>query len=74
MKKRMLLLFVLICMLAVLLTTCLPRDGKFNEGRPAGFLWGIWLGWIAPVSLIVGLFRKGIRIYGNVNTGWWYEF
>lgn len=74
MKKRMLLLFVLICMLVILLTGCLPGDGKFNEGKPAGFLWGIWHGWIAPISLIVGLFRKGIRVYENTNTGWWYDF
>jgi hypothetical protein len=25
-------------------------------------------------SLIVGLFKDGIRIYEPYNTGWWYDF
>ena len=31
-------------------------------------------GWVAPFSLVFGIFRKGIRIYEAVNTGWWYDF
>jgi hypothetical protein len=26
------------------------------------------------VSLIVGLFKDGIRIYEPFNAGWWYDF
>lgn len=35
---------------------------------------GIWHGWIAPLSLIVGLFNSAIRVYEPYNTGWWYDF
>ncbi|HHT69929.1 MAG TPA: hypothetical protein GXZ85_11835 [Firmicutes bacterium] len=55
------------------MTSCLPGDGRNSAERPAGFLWGVWHGWIAPVSLIVGLFRDNIRIYEVANSGWWYD-
>ncbi|MBM4160419.1 MAG: hypothetical protein FJ217_04885 [Ignavibacteria bacterium] len=35
---------------------------------------GIWHGWIAPISLIWGLFDSCIRVYEPINTGWWYDF
>jgi hypothetical protein len=28
---------------------------------------------VAPISLIVGLFRDNIRLYEVANTGWWYD-
>jgi hypothetical protein len=69
-------IFIIISMLAFmfLLTGCMPGDGSYTPSDPAGFFWGIWHGWIAPISLIVGLFNKSIRIYEIVNTGWWYDF
>mgnify|MGYP001218985362 FL=1 len=56
-----------------LLTGCLPGDGRNTSADPAGFLWGIWHGWVAPLSLILGLFRDHIRVYEVANTGWWYD-
>jgi len=56
------------------LTGCIPGDGTHTSEKPAGFLWGIWHGWIAPVSLIIGIFNKSIRVYEVYNTGWWYDF
>lgn len=53
---------------------CIPGDGQHDLHKPAGFFWGIWHGWVAPVSLILGLFKKDIRIYEVFNTGWWYDF
>lgn len=59
---------------ALLLTACAPGSLRFSdEARPAGFLWGIWHGWIAPVSLIWQLFNPSIRIYEANNTGWTYD-
>jgi hypothetical protein len=58
----------------VVLTGCVPGDGTYSAAKPAGFFWGIWHGWIAPVSLILGLFKGNIRIYETMNTGWWYDF
>lgn len=71
MKKVLLLVLLLSAIL--LLTGCLPGDGKNDAQNPAGFLWGIWHGWVAPISLIVGLFRDNIRLYEVANTGWWYN-
>ena len=58
---------------ALLFTSCLPGDGKNTAEKPANFLMGIWHGWIAPVSVIVGIFNKAIRVYEPNNTGWWYD-
>lgn len=55
------------------LTGCVPGDGENTVDHPAGFFWGIWHGWIAPISLIIGLFKNDIRIYEPANIGWWYE-
>jgi len=62
MKKKLLLLAsALIMMLS--LSGCVPGDGTSNAGNPAGLLWGIWHGWIAPVSLIISIFKPEISIY-----------
>jgi len=57
-----------------ILTGCLPGDGTSSSDKPAGFFRGIWHGWVAPISLIGGLFNKNIRVYEVYNTGWWYDF
>ena len=60
-------------LLAAALSGCFPRGGKYSPLEPAGFLSGVWHGWIAPFSLIVGIFNSDVRIYETFNTGWWYE-
>jgi hypothetical protein len=74
MKKKVCLLIFLAAAIALTLTACIPGDGTYTSSRPAGFLWGIWHGWIAPISLILGIFNKNIRVYEAVNKGWWYDF
>ena len=74
MKKKFFILCILIVSFSLILTGCMPGDGTYTSDKPAGFFWGIWHGWIAPISLIVGLFKDGIRVYEPVNTGWWYDF
>lgn len=71
--KRLVLLAVLIG-LCLTLSGCLPGDGSRTPENPAGFFSGIWHGWVAPISLIFGLFREHIRVYEVANTGWWYDF
>ena len=72
MKK--LVLLIVLALLIVSLAGCLPNDTVARNQRPANFLVGIWHGWIAPISLIVGIFRPGVRVYETYNTGWWYDF
>ena len=68
----------LICLLLLIalitFAGCIPGDGKHTVEKPAGFFWGIWHGWIAPISLIWHLFDSDIRLYEPHNTGWWYDF
>jgi hypothetical protein len=72
MKQRTRL--IIACAVCVmLLASCLPGDGKNNPDEPAGFLMGFWHGIVAPLSLIVQLFRPAIRIYETSNTGFWYD-
>ena len=72
MKKTLLILLMLTLMMT--LTACLPGDGSYSPDQPAGFLSGIWHGWLAPLSLILGLIRGGYRIYEVNNTGLAYDF
>jgi hypothetical protein len=74
MKKKLPLLVALTVFLIFARSGCVPGDGTYTAGKPAGFFWGIWHGWVAPVSLIIGIFNHSIRIYEPVNTGWWYDF
>lgn len=71
-SNRILLLVALLAVM-MMLSGCMPGDGSYNKQSPAGFFWGIWHGWIAPLSLIIGLFKDGIRVYEMNNTGWWYD-
>jgi len=70
-RKILIGLLILFTMLAI--TGCVPGDARYVE-RPAGFLWGVWHGWIAPVSLIVQIFNPLVRVYEANNVGWWYDF
>ncbi|MEA4859206.1 MAG: hypothetical protein VB127_01870 [Sphaerochaeta sp.] len=71
MKLSRILLLVLLPLL--LCSSCLAVASPAG-GNPAGFLLGIWHGWIAPIALIARLFNPIYRIYAVNNTGWWYEF
>ena len=71
--NRVFILFSLV-FLVIFMSACAPGSGHSTEINPAGFFTGIWHGWIAPVTLIWGLFNPDIRIYEPINTGWWYDF
>jgi hypothetical protein len=57
----------------ITIMSCVPGGGTYSDG-PAGFFSGVWHGWIAPISLILGLFNDNLRVYEINNTGWWYDF
>jgi hypothetical protein len=75
-SKRRYAFFLVFFLLLVslLMTSCLPGIYSLGKQKPAGFLLGIWHGWIAPISLIIGIFKPEVRIYDSFNTGWWYDF
>ena len=65
---------ILLLLIMIFLTGCIPGEGKHTAIKPVGFFWGIWHGWIAPISLIVQIFNHDIRVYERNNSGWWYDF
>jgi hypothetical protein len=67
-------LVVLMLALTLLASGCVPGDGTYSGENPAGLLWGVWHGWIAPISLILSLFDPKFTIYESANTGFWYDF
>ncbi len=74
MKKKFIPLSIMFALILLTLTGCVPGDGSYTTSDPAGFFWGIWHGWLAPISLIIGIFDKNIRVYEIINSGWWYDF
>ena len=72
-SKKVLVIIILAVILMTTLCGCVPGDGRNTQADPAGFLWGIWHGWIAPVSLIYSIFNRNIGIYEVYNTGFWYD-
>ena len=71
--NQKLVVLTLVALVVVTLNGCFPGGGSYSAGEPAGFFSGVWHGWIAPISLIVGFFRDDVRIYEPNNTGWWYD-
>lgn len=71
--SRKLILGALLIILVLSLTGCMPGNQRYDQ-QPAGFFWGVWHGWIAPISLIVQLFNPAVRVYEANNVGWWYDF
>jgi hypothetical protein len=72
--KAKLVIFIMALACSIILISCIPGGGHYQKEIPAGFFSGVWHGWIAPVSLIFGIFDHNIRIYELNNTGWWYDF
>jgi len=73
-KRKHIWLGVLIIFFALVFTGCFPGTSAHTQTNTAGFFSGIWHGWIAPISLIIGLFNKNVHIYEAMNNGWWYDF
>lgn len=67
----------LIMLIAVILVTGCANKEVVTEclkGQTYGFWWGLWHGIIAPVDLVLMLFRDDITVYASNNNGIWYAF
>lgn len=64
---------LVLAVLVLAVTGCVPGDGRHDPDEPANFVWGIWHGWIAPISLIISAFNPERAIYETHNTGFWYD-
>ena len=69
-------LFGLTVMAILLLSGCANKEIVTDclKGQTYGFWWGLWHGIIAPIDLIVMLFRDDVTVYAQNNNGAWYAF
>ncbi|RPJ02323.1 MAG: LPXTG cell wall anchor domain-containing protein [Candidatus Aminicenantes bacterium] len=77
MRRSIALTVVLIALLVM--TGCAPGPNSLektadDEGRTAGFFFGLWHGLISPVTFVISVFSKNVRLYEVHNTGTWYNF
>ena len=71
MKKNEILIGLLLIIFFSSLSSCAPKGYVSNE---AGFISGIWHGFILVFSLIGKLFGADIGIYAEHNSGFFYWF
>jgi predicted small secreted protein len=72
MNRYLIVIFIIAALL--LLAACAPGVSGHGKDNRANFFRGVWHGWIAPITLIWGLFDSQVRIYEVYNTGWGYDF
>jgi hypothetical protein len=76
--KRQHLALVLV-LLAFALAACAPGvnaevGSAAPDGDVAGFLLGLWHGFISPITFIISLFTDNVNLYEVHNNGNWYDF
>lgn len=69
--KRWLPLAVIL-IAAMALTSCAAGNEDF-DAEPAGFLMGLWHGFITLFTFIISLFKDNVNIYEISNSGWPYD-
>jgi len=67
-KTRNFVPIILFVSLIFALTSCAPGNEKF-DAEPAGFLMGLWHGFISLFTFIISLFKDDVTIYETINTG-----
>lgn len=73
-RKSWTLAFAALAAIAVTLAGCVAGDARFTASTPAGFWVGLWHGLISCITLVVGIFDDGVRMYETHNRGGWYDF
>jgi hypothetical protein len=79
MKKTLALGIALALAATLLMTACAPGPNSAEktpdaQGKIAGFWKGLWQGLISPITFIISLFTKNVRLYEVHNNGNWYNF
>ena len=71
--RKIALAALLVLLLPLVLSGCLPGITVYTPEDPAGFLYGVVHGWFAPISLILELVGMEVTMFAPVNTGFTYE-
>lgn len=71
-------IFGIVILLIFVLASCAPGPNDLektpdSEGKVSGFWKGIWHGFIAPITFIISIFSRSVRLYEVHNSGFWYN-
>ena len=72
------IVFSLILVFILILASCVPGPNNAEktpdvDGKIAGFWMGLWQGFISPVTFVISIFSKSVRLYEVHNNGFWYN-
>lgn len=75
-RARVLLIILVALGAVLLLTSCAAGpNAEVDTGEdPAGFLLGLWHGFIILVTFVISLFSDNVSVYEVANNGNWYDF
>lgn len=71
MKK---LLLVLCIFLLIGCTADNHATSLVTEQHQSGFWYGLWHGFISPITFLLSLFVDSVKMYDINNNGGWYDF
>jgi hypothetical protein len=77
MKKAILIIMAVVLVIGLASCAAGPNemvDTANEKGKVAGFLRGLWHGFIALFTFIISLFTDKVNVYEVHNTGGWYDF
>jgi hypothetical protein len=72
-------LVLIVALAAFFSASCAPGPNVSEKttdakGEVAGFWLGLWQGLISPITFVISLFSKTVRLYEVHNNGGWYNF
>jgi hypothetical protein len=78
MNKMKIIGILVLTITILLLASCAPGPNDVEKtpnakGRVAGFWAGLWHGLISPVTFVISIFSKKVRLYEIHNSGTWYN-
>lgn len=77
MKAAAWIVFACVCFFVISSCAAGPNDMEKTpdqDGRISGFWMGLWHGLISPITFIISVFSKKVRLYEVHNSGNWYNF
>jgi hypothetical protein len=78
-KMKSVFLLILVFVVLAMITGCTPGPNELTgsadkSGDVAGFVSGLWHGFISLFTFILSFFSDNIRMYEVHNNGNWYNF
>ena len=76
-RRNVSIVIIAVFVVLVLLSACTAGTNPHEPPRdpePAGFLFGLWHGFISLFAFFVSLFSDSVGVYEVHNNGNWYNF